>query len=84
MVVFGRRFSNEVVLPCPTVATLPIKLTSRGLQRGLSLTEILRNGARALLGRAIEAEVPVSPEARRSEDRDRPAARCAPRPSPGA
>jgi putative transposase len=48
------------------------------------LTEILRTGARALLTQAVEAEVcRVSGKACRSEDRDGPAARRAPRPSSG-
>ena len=49
-----------------------------------SLTEILRSGARALLTQAVEAEVAeFLAKAHRSQDRDGPAARRAPRPSSG-
>jgi hypothetical protein len=60
-----------------------IKLTQPGAFSD-SLTEILRSGARAAGPGHRSGGCRVSRKARRSEDRDRPAARCAPRPSPGA
>ena len=60
-----------------------IKLTQPGAFSD-SLTEILRGGARALLTQAIEAEVAEFLAKHADLKTDRPAARCAPRPSPGA
>jgi hypothetical protein len=60
-----------------------IKLAQPGVFTD-SLTEVLRSGARALLTQAVEAEVAeVSRKVCRTQARDGPSARRAPRPSSG-